>query len=1361
MLRSIIYGLLILLSIETFSQRPEIQFDRISVREGLSDHSINCITQDHTGFIWIGGSNGLYKYDGYDFTYYQYKPGDIRNQYFKNIYRIKEDRNGLLWIVSEIGIIVFDPGQGRSFLLDIYSNEKSSAPFSYSPDIFIDSDENIWATYRNGLIKISCSDDLRKSITDEIPFIPEEGNVIKTEIVELPFSDSGQGNVVTRIYEDRNKNLLFGCVSGVYFLEKKKGLMTRLSGGTENETESGFKYVRSIVQANDNSYWIAAGNFLYNLPEIDSVPNNIISDFLMPGIKKYTISQAQIPISLLVDKNDNILVGTDMEIFRIIKDKKNDRVSFNLVASTENDPEYYGYTKTIRDIFEDRSGVIWTAQDYYGITRFNLNGSQFNSYRNLIIKNFKNTDINPLYKDNEGNLWIGTYGGGLYKIQKNNFITRHYEMFLQKNNILCLAELTPGLFWIGTDRGLVEFDASEGRSKDPPYNALKVINRSEIYIWDILKDKDLIYIATSEGLFFFNLNTGVLLHNALVKNDSVTERRNTIFSLLKLKSGEILAGTSTQGIFRINNFKSDPEITQIADNKLLANRGINLAERHRLFEDSSGTIWIADYSGLHSLNPATSEITDYKLFENNNFPVAWSITEDDNKNLWIGTHFGLCCLDKTSGKVKTYAKESGLPVIIHGLNSVFKDRDGKLYFGGIGGFYDFYPDSLKVNNSVPPVVITDVLLFNRSIKEGDSEPADLTTDTHSFKSLKFRYNQNDLSFKFSALDYNKPSDNQYLYKLEGYQDQWIKSDANNRIVNYLKLKPGTYTFRVKGSNSYGVWNEEGASLGIIIREPWWTTWPAWIGYLLVTFSAITGIFRWRLYRLSRERQELENLVAIRTREIREQSLKISEQKDILEQQNKKIREEEELKRRFFSNIAHEIRTPLSLIKSPAEELLDNPRIKEKERSKLGMITRNAQRLLNLVNQLLDLSKFAANKMTLEICEGNVMKHLNNITVSFSSVAETKSIDFQSHFDYEKVITWFDHDKIEKIATNLLSNAFKFTPIGGEIEFLAKYGYDKNSDVPTALEFSVKDNGPGIPKQSLDKIFDRFYQVEETLKTENAGTGIGLSLSRELARLMHGDITVQSKLHSGSTFTVRLPLGKSHLAENEYTVVTDQLRESKTSGDPDKAFDGADTEKRDIDHEKGKPVILIVDDSQDLRNQLSDNLEPEYNVSVAVDGVAGLKKALEIVPDLIITDLMMPKMDGMELSGKLKENEITSHIPIIILTARDTPDDKIAGFQTGADDYIAKPFSMPELKVRVANLIDQRMKLRERFGREITLEPQNITITPADEKFITRAIAAVEKHIKDEQFNLAVFRHEMNLSRSTLSRKLAALTGQSL
>lgn len=1352
--------LFLLISFNIQAQDSEIQFDRLSFRDGLLDHSINCIIKDHNGFIWIGGVTGLYKYDGYDFTNYQYQPGDGKNQYFKEVYRIKEDRFGLLWILSENGIIIFDPVKGRFSKLFTYSDEKKSDIYNYRPDILIDSDQNIWATFRKGIIQITYDSKVDDFLNLDNPTEGIKKKYFHSQYLELPFSDTTQHNLVTKIFEDKNHNLLIGATTELFYLIKSQNKIIRLT--TNDEINGGsFSYVRSIIQDDDNSYLIAASDFLYHLKGLNSEVNKSLDVFSM--ITRYRISQDEKPISLFVTSNQDLLVGTSNDIFKLIKQDNTNGIIFEKLGTEENDPEFYGYTKTIRDFFEDNSGVIWVVQDYYGVTRFNLRGTTFNSYRNLIIKNFKSTDINPIYKDKYQNLWIGTYGGGLYKIENGSSKVRQYDMYGQKNNILCISELSDGLFWIGTDKGLVEFNASSGKSTEPSASALRFINQNNTFIYDILKDNDQIYFASSNGVLIFDTQLNSLFHYPSVRNDTVFDSKFIAISLSRMKRGGILAGIDLYGIYNIIFENSKLVYSQITDNQSLIDNGIDLGERHRLFEDSDGMIWIVDYSGLHSLNAQTSEIKNYRLFDKIDFPVAWSIIEDKHKNLWIGTQFGLCCFNKVTEKVKVYDQGNGLPITIHGLNSVFKDNSGRFYFGGIGGFYDFQPDSMKVNSVVPPVVITDVLLSGKSLKDDTIQNIRLTSDIPYLKSIKLKYNQNDLTFKFSVLNYNQPDKNEYSYKLEGFQDNWVKTLANNRQAAYLKLKPGHYVFQVKGSNNDGIWNEEGASLQVIIQKPWWTTNAAFSVYIIFLAFGIIGTFRWRLRRLRREKKELEKMVRLRTKEITAQSKKISDQNDLLEIQNKKIREEEELKSRLFLNISHEFRTPLTLIKSPVEELLREKHLDENDRNALDLVNRNAQRLLNLVNQLLDISKFEGNKMNLEISENDVMLHLNYVTGLFISVAEVKKIEFKRFIDDTKLITWFDKDKLEKIITNLLSNAFKFTPIGGKIYFEAKYIQNTDSGFPLILETSVTDNGPGIPESSCEKIFDRFYQVEQTSKTEiTPGTGLGLSLSRELARLMHGEITVQSILHKGSTFTVRIPLGKEHLEEEEYFVCENNATDNtKIIENIDPQIFVTQNVEKDSKNEGGaNPIILIVDDNGDLRQMLSDNLKSVYKTNVASDGDAGMKKALKLVPDLIITDLMMPKMDGVEFCKKLKENEITSHIPVIMLTSKASVQDKISGFQIGADDYIPKPFDFSELKARIANLLEQRIKLKKQFGKTISLDPSDIAITSADEIFLKKAIGIIEEYLKDESFDLVKFREQMNLTRSTLSRKLNALTGQS-
>jgi signal transduction histidine kinase/DNA-binding response OmpR family regulator len=589
------------------------------------------------------------------------------------------------------------------------------------------------------------------------------------------------------------------------------------------------------------------------------------------------------------------------------------------------------------------------------------------------------------------------------------------------------------------------------------------------------------------------------------------------------------------------------------------------------------------------------------------------------------------------------------------------------------------------------------------------------------------------------------------------------SDPIMAIVALTNLSPRATIFQLKRSNNAGVWNENGGSLFMVFHPSWWNTIYAWVGHIVILVLTVGGLIRWRLWQLYKEKADLEKQVYLRTQQIESQKREILSQNDLLEQKNGQITKLDQLKNKFFTNVSHELRTPLTLIQIPVEDMLDDPHCTEKVRGKLNTVRRNTRRLLNLVNQFLDISKIDGSKMKLELIESDVIKHLRAISGAFTALAETKSIQYRCHYSSEERLTWFDPDKLEKIAGNLLSNAFKFTPEGGEISFMAEYKREEDFKKLCYIEFAVTDNGSGIPLESLDKIFDCFYQVEESVKTENGGAGIGLSLARDMARLQHGDITVNSMPGSGSKFIVKLPLGKDHLNESEFTFLNTVSHFFNSKDYLPEGYEESYLSRLEEDNPESsseKPVVLIVEDNRDTRILLADNLLPEYSVREAIDGVAGLKKAREIIPDLIITDLMMPRMDGIELCSHIKADELTSHIPVIMLTARVATEDKITCLQTGADDYMPKPFHMNELKARMDNLIENRKKLRERFSREVTLEPKDIAITSVDEKFLHRAIEVVEKHLSEENFGLQVFQEEMNMSRSTLFRKLYALTNQS-
>ena len=1336
-----------------FCQYPEIHFERIPDLQ--NDHCIKCLLQDHKGFMWFGGENGLYRYDGYNVSYYKDPPGCKNCPPFYPVYDIVEDDHGMLWTISFKGITLYDPETEKSCVAYRFKSASvTGSSFSYLKylDLMKDSHGNIWATNDMGLIRFSYKGNGKGN---EINCNKSPECFLNTDFFILYQDTISAQNLALKIYEDAEGNIWTGCMDGLYVMRKGDSSFYRFEIEAEKKIASRTKIV-DILQQNKDTFWILprTQDYLYLMTNVKkalpgSVPNGSALCFT-----KFVTAMNQPNYRLYKDRKNNIFIGNNLDVIKFKGSNEKAGLTFESLYKNILAKKDYITDKFISGILEDQSGMMWIGHEAFGIMKLNPDRSPFDSYNNLALNTFSSLNITAIHLDNKGILWTGTWGGGLYRIDKEHKLVTGYNLGFDGNDIICMEEINPGIFWMGTNAGLLEFNTLTGKLHSALSTGRITDDIKNLFVTGILKDQNQLYLTSSDGIFVYDLTRKSLVKFSYPNNDSILYLNNWMVSPIKLTDGEIIAVSTYYGLLKINYDaeKGCLSVHSLVSDSALRSRNINLTHKCMLFQDSRGFLWMVEKNGLHRINIQERKIYDYNLNNNTSFPEALSIIEDCHDNLWIGTGSGLCKFDMITGEVKKFTTEDGVPISIHQAGSVCKDKDGWLYFGGVEGFYCFHPDSIKTNTVVPPVVITDFRLFKKSVSVDTVEDAILKKNISYTGKIELHHDQKDLSIEFAALDYTLPLRNQYAYKLEGYQNNWIETDAKNRVATYTNLDPGTYIFRVKGSNNDGFWNEEGTSLTIIIHKPWWGTTLSWCIYVLAFLCATAGYIRWRLWRLKKEKLQLE-------RQIHERTQQVEEQKDLLELQNQQITEHEQLKSRFFTNVSHEFRTPLSLIQSPVEELLDDPRLKEKERNKLNMIRRNAHRLLNLVNQLLDISKIDGSKMKLELVPDDVMKHLRAIAGAFMSLSETKRISYQLHFPVEETISWFDPDKLEKIAGNLLSNAFKFTPEGGEIIFTALYRNNIDHHTDYILEFSVKDNGNGIPSESLEKIFDRFYQVEESLKTEGGGTGIGLSLARDMARLMHGDITVQSEPGAGSTFTVTLRLGKDHLKESEF-ILLKEAPESvpfipESHDDPGKII----SHKEAIIKNKN-PTLLIVEDNRDIRMQLADNFSRDYFILEAIDGEAGLKKATEMIPDLVITDLMMPRMNGVELCEKLKKDERTSHIPVVMLTAKVTLEDKITGLMTGADDYVPKPFRMAELKARVANLIEQRRKLRKRFSREVTLMPGDISITPLDEIFLNRAVAIVEKHMHDDTFNLQKFREEINMSGSTLFRKLHALTDQS-
>ncbi len=1268
-----------------------IRFERIGVRQGLSQNTVLCIFQDSHGFIWMGTRDGLNRYNGYDFDVFR-KDGTPSGIGGNLIEAIAQDKNGDLWIATQNGLSHYNYSTS---IFDNYDLGLEKNPQEIR-SILIDHTNSLWVGTSSGVFLFD------KNSKKLIP---------TTNLKEFEFLKEVDFHAVFSLFQDRYQNLWVGSSkNGVYKIDFKRKLVNHYF--TELFKDDTPVRIEAMAEGKDGAIWIgtygnglvclntdsAVQHFYNNSPEGAHITDNFIRALAADkegniwvgtfnGLSIYNARNKKIePVyynesdpyglshssiwALCADKKGSVWIGTyfggvnfydqdnqHFEYFHHISEKPG-TLSYNVVGAFE----------------EDKSGNLWIGTEGGGLNYYNRELQKFNTYP---THELSGNTIKSLYNDKDDNLWIGVFRGGLNKLHASKKRISHYPSgsdspTLKDATINCLIDDAKGFLWGGTNKhGLIKFDKKKERFISYPFSDTLITLLSVASVKGLLQESNgNLWLATQgQGILVFNESKGILSHYTHHAEDTTSLASNDVAGLFMDSKNNIWAATRGGGICRFDQ----------------------ASKSFLVFDNVNGLI--------------------------NN--TTFGILEDNSGKLWISSINGVTRFDPSNRAFKNYNYQSGLPLEELNEGAFFKTREGQMIFGGNNGFVRFIPENIFDNAYLPPVLFTDFQLSNKSVTPGD-ESGILKKNITNTTEITLRYDQPVFTIEFASLSYHQPANNQYAYILEGFDETWNNIE-NKRSVTYTNIRGGTYVFKVKGSNSDGLWNEIPAQLTITVLPPPWRTWWAFVGYgimialglLVVRHNAVKS---WKMKNnLRLQEMERERIMEIRERELQ-----------------------------YFTDISHEFRTPLTLIINPLEQLMESDTPDDWMKRLIATMNYNSKRLLLLINQLLEIRQLETGRVSVNRSPANIDNFIGNIVDSFKSMADKHAIRLDYKPSQNLTVVDADVDKLEKIFYNLIHNAFKFTPEGGTIRVSIKT-LSKQSSV--YFIFSVSDTGKGIPKELQKKIFDRFY----TFSKDGKGTGIGLSLVKSLVELMRGTIEVESKISKGSNFIVRLPFQVSLQQEKVNTVVPfiRQLPEEYVVFPEYEHLHSLTSDK---------DTILVVEDNAELREYLKESLKNEYHIILAKNGEKALAKAKKEGPQLILSDIMMPEMDGVELCIKIKTDVTLCHIPVILLTSRQSDIDKLKGLESGADDYIGKPFVLRELRARIHNILENRQKLRKHYANVPSLQPKEITLNSYDEKLLGKIMKVIEENISDPTLSVEFLGKEVGLSRVHLFRKLKALTG---
>ncbi|MEN2398914.1 two-component regulator propeller domain-containing protein [Flavobacterium sp. MC2016-06] len=1292
----IVFLVLLFISGNIYSQN-KFRLKNISTTDGLSQSSVIAIHQDKFGQMWLGTRDGLNKYDGSKFTIFRNDVNDKTSISNNDILAIEEDNTGKIWVGTYNGLNCYDP-VSNTFKRYLHSNTNHTISSNGVWSIK-DIDDELWLGTSKGL-------NIYNKKTGQFTSVYNVDENDKT----LP------SNNIFSIIKTKKGEIWLGTSKGLCQLMSRKN--GRFSFKNYPLNNSDLLNVQAVIEDTSGNLWIGTKN--KGVLKFDKKSNSYVS-FL--SNEKFNEINTNIR-SLAFDNDGSLWIGAYDGIYIYGKDQSLQKIN--------NSNNSNGIDK-VKSVFIDKKGSVWIGCYYKGVNIWDISNVNFSNYNQNSKKIPMSFDVvSSIIADKKNNIYFGTEGGGITVFNKNSENTTYINSKTGQTNkddikSMCLVG---DILWIGTfAKGLSAYNTVSKRMEDNRIAAALNTLLKESGVYSVKAEENgILWIGTfGKGLIRYdtNLKTFQTILDDNTKPNSLTN--NTVRTILIDEKKGVWIGTlSGLNYIPTPNFNPNKYTVNhyFFDQPTLTGDDILT-----LFQDSQKKIWVGTKGkGLHYFDGKKFNKINLKV-GNTAITSIHSILEDDDKNLWISSNQGII---KYNTKLKTtalYDQKDGLASNEFNDNAALKLDSNQFYFGSPSGATYFDAKKITLNRFAPQVLITDLKIKNEIIDPNHRDGI-LEKSIGYTKTITLPYDKANFTISFAIPNYIRSKNNQYSYRLTGLENNWTTTKNTEAI--FAIQNPGTYVFEVRGANNDGVWNKTPTTLTVIVNPaPWRSMW-AFLLYAIVIGLGLYGLI-WIMKSKARLKQKLD-----------------------LEYLEAKRNEENNIaKLDFFTNISHEFRTPLTLILGPLQQILANYNGTNEMYKKLLVIEGSANHLLSLINRLMDFRKLENHQVTLESANGNIVKFTKEIFLSFIEYAKDGGYNYTFESSDEEILVYFDRYKLERVFYNLISNAFRYTPKGGTIHLKISHN---NENIFIAIE----DSGVGIAKEHIDKIFDLFFEIpmhNNVQKNYNKGTGIGLSIVKNIVKLHKGNIDVVNKTaEEGVVFTVTLPLGREHLLDSEIIEdfrISDDIEQYAAQLETSEIIEPEDIEDFVVNDEK--QTILIVEDHKVLRKFMKNLLKQDYNIIEAENGKIAFEKALKYVPNLIISDVIMPEMVGTELCSKIKENLKTSHIPVILLTSRTSLVYKFEGLESGADDYISKPFNLIEFKLRVKNLLNSTERLKAKFSSDDNFIPSEITVSSLDEELLKKAFKIVEENISNEQFDIPFFCSELGVSRTMLFLKIKAWT----